>query len=95
VFPDAHSLTHQLYPYERIRLPEYFYRVDRENAFTTYRPAVDVQEDFDVAFQAKGLFSLVQELTKERVERHLNWNDSTALPSSYISVFDSHGHYTF
>lgn len=77
----------------RRSLPEKFYRVDRENAFTEYIPAVP-GEKLDFAFRARGSFDLVEELTKDRVERHLNWYDTAAPPSSFISVFDSYGQWS-
>ncbi|KAI0176990.1 hypothetical protein BJ166DRAFT_12114 [Pestalotiopsis sp. NC0098] len=70
-------------------LPAKFYRVHRECAFTEYIPAVPGQ-NLPFAFQARGSFDLAQELTRDRVERHLNWSDTAAPLSSFISVFDSY-----
>lgn len=74
-------------------MPKKFYRVHCEHSFTAYHP-INPQEESEFAFQAQGLLDCIQELTKERIERHLNWHDKTASPSSYISVFDNYGYNT-
>lgn len=92
VFTNVHPFMPQFYPYPRRVIPEKFYRVHSEKAFTKYYP-VNPWEDTDVAFQAQGLFEFVGELTKERVERHLNWYDRSVPLPSYISAFDTKGYY--
>ncbi|KAL8946058.1 MAG: hypothetical protein Q9222_007495, partial [Ikaeria aurantiellina] len=67
--------------------PEYFYRVQHQNSFTNFHPAI--------GFKANAHYSLDHLdhwLHKRSFERHLDPNDKPALdedPTPFISVYDN------
>lgn len=55
-----------------------------------HRQVPDLIIDEKNAFQSVGKFKLSEDLTLERIERHLVWNKKRE-PSSFISAFDGAG----
>jgi hypothetical protein len=87
-----------MWPYDRVSLPRYMYRVQHENSTTRFQANIGRLGpiDFTNAFETPGryeftirLHDLLADLTHERVMRHLHWYDTQSEKSSFVSMFDS------
>ncbi|KAF2639584.1 hypothetical protein P280DRAFT_470217 [Massarina eburnea CBS 473.64] len=72
----------------RCRQTPKFFRVQHEDSYTQQ---AQVQPNSSLAFSTELELEPDHDLTKERIERHLNWYNVSYLWTTFISVFDNRG----
>lgn len=59
-----------------------------------HRGSLGLRMKDSVAFQSIGKFAISEDLSRNRIERHVIWNQKKD-PSSYVSVSNSISEYAF